>query len=463
MKPGVSLPHAFATTRDGEATQDADELCGLVFEAIDETLGRTGERVGEIAGVATSTFWHSLLGVDRRGAPTTPVLTWADRRAADAASELRERLNEAIIHQSTGCVLHSSYWPTKLLWLSRSHPAAFESSERWISPGEYLHFKLFGEAWASTSMAASTGLFDQNREVWDGEVLRALPVGEEQLSHISDEPARGLQGEWARRWPSLAEVPWFPAVGDGVCSNVDSGCTGRNRLALMVGTSGTMRMLWRADSVEVPEGLWCYRSDPKRFVSGGALSDGGNLVAWLRETLRLPEPEATEELLARMEPDAHGLTFLPLLVGERGPDWADKANGTIAGLSMATTPVEILCAAMEAVALRFTLVAEKLDTAFPEDADSRHVIATGGGLLGSKTWTRIIADALVRSITASAVTEASSRGAALLALETLGGTGIEDIEAPLGETYDPNLSHHAVYKEALNRQRELYETVARRG
>ena len=194
MKPGVSLPHAFATTRDGEATQDADELCGLVFEAIDETLGRTGERVGEIAGVATSTFWHSLLGVDRRGAPTTPVLTWADRRAADAASELRERLNEAIIHQRTGCVLHSSYWPAKLLWLSRSHPEVFESSERWISPGEYLHFKLFGEAWASTSMAASTGLFDQNREVWDGEVLRALPVGEEQLSHISDEPARGLRG-----------------------------------------------------------------------------------------------------------------------------------------------------------------------------------------------------------------------------------------------------------------------------
>lgn len=221
--------------------------------------------------------------------------------------------------------------------------------------------------------------------------------------------------------------------------------------------------MWRAGSVEVPEGLWCYRSDPKRFVSGGALSDGGNLVAWLRETLRLPEPEATEELLARMEPDAHGLTFLPLLVGERGPDWADRANGTITGLSMATTPVEILSAAMEAVALRFTLVAEKLDTAFPEDADSRHVIATGGGLLGSKTWTRIMADALRRPITASAVTEASSRGAALLALETLGGTGIEDIEAPLGEIYDPNPSHHAVYKEALNRQRELYETVARRG
>ena len=86
-----------------------------------------------------------------------------------------------------------------------------------------------------------------------------------------------------------------------------------------------------------------------------------------------------------MEPDVHGLTFLPLLDGERGPGWANRANGTIAGLSMTTTSVEILRAAMEAVALRFALVAEKLDEAFPKEADSRDVVATGGGLLGSRT------------------------------------------------------------------------------
>ncbi|HEX8258960.1 MAG TPA: FGGY family carbohydrate kinase [Rubrobacteraceae bacterium] len=266
---GVSSLHAFATPRDGEATQDADELCELVFAAVDETLGRASERVVEIAGVALSTFWHSILGVASRGCPKPPVFTWADRRAVDAAGELRERLDEAAVHRRTGCVLHSSCLPAKLLWLSRSYPEAFENNERWIPPGEYVHLRLFREAGASTSMASGTDLFDQNREVWHGEVLRALPVEEEQLSHISDEPARGLLGNWARRWPALAKVPWFPAIGDGVCFNVGSGCTGRERLALTVGTSRAMRMLWRADYVEVPEGLWCYRCDPKRSVSGG--------------------------------------------------------------------------------------------------------------------------------------------------------------------------------------------------
>ncbi len=305
-------------------------------------------------------------------------------------------------------------------------------------------------------MASATGLFDQNERHWEGKVIEALPVERSQLSPISDEPLRGLGEEWARRWPALSEVPWFPAAGDGACSNVGSGCTRNDRLALMVGTSGAMRVLWKADSVEIPDGPWCYRADEKRFVMGGALSDGGNLVEWLRNTLRLPEQEEAENLLAGMEPDSHGLTFLPLLAGERGPGWADEANGTIAGLSMSNTPVEILRAAMEAVALRFALIAEIIEEASPGE---KEVVATGGGLLHSPTWIGIMADALGKPVTTSGIQEASSRGAALLALERLGELEIEGVEAPLGETFEPDPGRHEIYREALARQRRLYEAV----
>jgi gluconokinase len=224
----------------------------------------------------------------------------------------------------------------------------------------------------------------------------------------------------------------------------------------MVGTSGAMRVLWKADAIEIPDGPWCYRADARRFVMGGALSNGGNLVAWLRERLRLPEPEETERLLARMEPDSHGLTFLPLLAGERGPGWADQANGTVAGLSMSTTPVEILRAAMESVAYRFALIAEIIERASPGE---KEVVATGGGLLHSPTWTQIMADVLGRPVTVSGVNEASSRGAALLALEALGELEIEETEVPLGETFEPDPDRHEIYRKAIERQRRLYDAV----
>jgi gluconokinase len=450
----TKLDYALEYTPEGGVAVDADELLDLIVRAIDGTLQRAGE--ASISGVAASTFWHSVLGLDREGHPTTPVLYWADRRAAGAARELRGDLDEAAVHRRTGCVLHSSYWPAKLLWLSRERAGDFERTERWVSPADYFYERFFGRTHVGTSMASATGLFDQNRRRWDSEVIEALPVGKTQLSPISDEPLRGLQDEWARRWPALRDVPWFPAAGDGACSNVGSGCTRSDRLALMVGTSGAMRVLWKADSVEIPDGPWCYRADDKRFVMGGALSDGGNLVAWLRETLRLPEPEETERLLAEMEPGVHGLTFLPLLAGERGPGWADEANGTVAGLSMSSTPVEILRAAMEAVALRFALIAEIIEEASPGE---KEVIATGGGLLGSPTWTGIMADALGRPVTTSGIQEASSRGAALLALERLGELEIEEATAPLGETFQPDPERHEIYLKSLTRQRRLYEAV----
>jgi gluconokinase len=451
----VKLDHEFDYTADGGATTDADGLLDLVARAIDGVLSRNPD--AKVLCVAASTFWHSVLGVDRDGRPTTPILTWADRRAADAAADLRDRLDEEAVHRRTGAPLHSSYWPAKLLWLENADPDGFRRTQRWLSPADYFYVRLFGgPPRIGTSMASATGLYDQNRNRWDAGTLEALPVDEAWLPDLSDEPRAGLLGEWARRWPALAEVPWFPAVGDGACSNVGSGCTGSDRLALMVGTSGAMRVLWKAESVEVPPGPWCYRADRQRFVMGGALSDGGNLVGWLRETLRLPDPEETEEVLAKMEPDAHGLTFLPILNGERGPAWADRANGTISGLAMSNTPVEILRAAMEAVAYRFALIAEILDEASPGD---KQVIATGGGLLGSPTWTRIMADALGRPVTLSGVEEASARGAVLLALEALGGPAIEGREVPLGETFEPDPESHEVYREALTRQRRLYEAV----
>src|SRR3712207_7436019 len=38
--------------------------------------------------------------------------------------------------------------------------------------------------------------------------------------------------------------------------SVGSGCTTSARLALMVGTSGAMRVLWKEESVEIPDGPW---------------------------------------------------------------------------------------------------------------------------------------------------------------------------------------------------------------
>jgi gluconokinase len=97
-----------------------------------------------------------------------------------------------------------------------------------------------------------------------------------------------------------------------------------------------------------------------------------------------------------------------------------------------------------------------LETASPGE---KEVIASGGGLLHSPTWTRIMADTLGKPVSVSGVKEASSRGAALLSLEELGGPEVEAAKAPLGETYEPDPDRHEIYRTALERQRRLYKAV----
>jgi gluconokinase len=457
---GARRPYKLDTGGDGRSQADPDALVDLAASAIDEALAER-PRDFEIAGVGMSALWHSVLGVDRFGQATTPALTWADSRAADEARELRARLDERALHRRTGCVLHSSYLPAKLRWLARTQPDVVKSTAGWVSPGEYLLMRFCGVAQVSTSMASGTGLLDVHRGTWDEEALRAAGIDADQLAELSDEPLAGLQGEWAQRWPALARLPWFPAMGDGACSNLGCGAVGPERAALMVGTSGALRVAWRGDRADVPEGLWCYHAGGGRLLMGGALSNGGNVVRWLRETLRLPgdDLDAAEAEIAAMAPLSTGLTVLPLLAGERGPTYADDAHGAIAGLSLSTTPAQLLRATLEGIALRFALVADRLEDALP---GIEEVLATGGGMRASAAWRQIMADALGRPVTESRVQEASTRGAALLALESIGEIeAVEAVGAPTGETVEPDPGRHAAYREAIDRQAALYEATVR--
>ncbi len=231
-----------------------------------------------------------------------------------------------------------------------------------------------------------------------------------------------------------------------------------DRVALTIGTTGAMRVVVpdREVSVKTPLGLWLYRVDGERGLLGGALTEGGNLFAWMGKTLRLDLDQA----LADMRPDSHGLTVLPFLAGERSPGWAENAHATLHGLNLSTRPVDILRAGLEAIALRFALVYQLVNQAVPQ---AREVIASGGAILASPAWMQIIADALDRPLTACAEAEASSRGVALLALESIGELrDLREAPAALGQTYYPDEGRHAKYVEAMERQQELYAALIRR-
>ncbi|RHY33385.1 hypothetical protein DYB32_001668 [Aphanomyces invadans] len=130
---------------------------------------------------------------------------------------------------------------------------------------------------------------------------------------------------------------------------------------------------------KVPRGLFCYRVTSTHAILGGALTDGGSVFEWARQTLALPPGR------------------------ERAPGWHEDAKCTISGITAATTPVHILRAALESVALRLGSIYALLGTVnvrrrgFAKPirvgdfvTPDAQLIASGTALSASPAWRQII-------------------------------------------------------------------------
>ena len=416
LDAGSSSVRAIAFDENGEAEPGEAHLAydDLDADHLVDACRAVLAQVGEGDGLAISCFWHSLVAVDERDRPLTPVLTWRD-----VAGDPPPGLDPDDYHRRTGCFLHPAYWPAKIARLAAEgvRPA------RYLSFGDYLLLRLAGEARTSVSTASGTGLFDPNRLAWDEETLGALRLDPGRLAVVSDEPVAGV----------------WPALGDGACSNVGAGCVTRDRVAVKVGTSAAARVVYNAPRADPRPGLFLYRLDGARLCEGGALSDGGNLHAWLLHTLRDVD---TSEVAARPAA-AHGLTFLPFLGGERSLGWNPRRHGAIEGLTFATTPLDIAQAALESVCYRLADVVDAI-------AGVESIVATGGALLANPAWLQVLADVLGRPVELSAVPEGSARGAALVGLERL---GLPVPPAPLSRVVAPRPDRHQIHLHARGVQR----------
>jgi len=464
------------TRSDGAVEVDADQLLGYIGECLDEILVKADQIASSIIAVATCTFVSSLVGVDQAGLAITPLITYADTRAAADAVSLRQMLDEETIHQVTGCHFHPTYLPARFLWLAREHPALFKqggtggsgetgrsggtgsSGVHWMSIGEYLALRLFGETAVSYSVASWTGLLNHYELTWDRTVMSVLPITTANLSRLQDAdvPFQGLRHEFAARWPALSKIPWFPAIGDGAAANLGSGCVSPHQVAISLGTSSAIRVVMVGEAPPVPKGLWRYRVDRRRALLGGAMSEGGNLFAWLKNILNLNDVNDLEIALAASIPDKHGLTFLPLVSGERSPGWRAEARAALAGLSLATTPLDILQSGLEGITYRLANIFNLLTPLLTGQVE---VIASGGAFLHSPAWLSILADALGQPVKASLVAEPSARGVALQAFEALHILDFSQAPTFTGQPHLPNPERHAIYQKAIQRQQDLYQDL----
>jgi gluconokinase len=327
------------------------------------------------------------------------------------------------------------YWTYRIPWLG-------EGAGHFVGLAEHVGLALLGDPSMSVSMASGTGLLGTAAMTWDEGALELAGTSPGALPPLAPEQWRGrLGGEWRRRWPSLADAAWHPAVGDGAAANLGVGCGSASRVAITVGTSAAVRTLRPAPAGSqlpaLPAGLWRYRAGHDRVVNGAAYSSGGQLYAWalslwegagrpvaaggrpgagdgahddqVRYDVEIPVPAGSE-----------GVLVLPWHAGTRPPaEPVRSGQGCVLGLGLNHTGAHIVSAAVEAVCFQ---LAGGLDDLEAGASQQLEVLGNGGVLERSALWRSRLAGALGRPVLCSRAPETTARGAALVALE--GGAGV---------------------------------------
>ncbi|CEF48979.1 unnamed protein product [uncultured bacterium] len=444
---------------DTDAAGKAELLAKALAEAFEACVGESIEAGRALHGgtfhieaVGVSCFWHGLMGLDAKGKPVTEVITWADSRCREDAEELRGRWDEKAIHRATGCMVRSSYWPAKLMWLRRTNARLFKRVARWVSPAEWLMERWCGVGRCAVGMATGTGLFRPDQLRWDVKILSFLGIDTAQLNPVGDEPL-ATSSAIQERYPELKEARWFPAIGDGAASNLGSGAVEPGLAALNLGTSAALRVMLRGTAAKAPFGLFCYRVDPERYLIGGAISNAGNLRAWcLRELKLSSDADELERALVERKIPQHGLTILPFWVAERAPFWREEMPSMVMGLNPGTTALDILQATTEAVYYRLALIAETVRKA---TGDIPQIIVSGGAQKSPASMRRL-ANILNQPVYPSEESEASLRGAAVFALEKIGAK-VDQFKP--SKPVRPERKIAAVYASAFAMHRALEERL----
>ena len=410
VRPDSSIAHPHqlqvlpSSPSQGFVEFDAAEIARAVLEVSTAALAEGGsvDAVGISSQRASTIVWDRATGD-----PVAPGIGWQDLRTVGYCLAL----------QAQGIRLAPNQSATKLAVLldiadpDRSRDLCAGTVDTWVawtlSRGD-LHV-------SDRSNLAVTGLLDGNAEEWDDTVLDALRIPHRVLPRPVD--SLGALGE-------ASALPGAPPIaglaGDQQASLVGQGCV---LPGLAKATFGTGAMLdlcvgdkrpafpRRGPGGTFPIVAW---SRAGRITWGieAIMMSAGSCVEWLRDDLGILSSVAESDELAASCADSGGVWFVPALLGLGTPLWDYGARGTLLGLTRGSGRAEVVRAVLEGIAHRG---ADLLEAAETDSGLSIGSLRVDGGMSANRTFTQALANAIRRPVETSAVTEATTLGAAYLA------------------------------------------------
>jgi gluconokinase len=396
-----------------------------------------------------SSAMQSIIAIDETGKPLTEAIVWADNRAVEIASELKNSEKGNQFYKNTGIPIHPFSPMTKIAWFREFEKGIFSKTFKFISIKEYVWHHLTHEYCADTSMASGTGLLNIHTLEWDKDVLSYLNIQEQQLSAICEvtHQCKGVSDDFL----------YIIGGGDGALANLGTGAMKENCMALTIGTSGAVRLPISKPFLDNLGRTQCYHLLGNQYLTLGAVNNGAIILQWLKETwLQTNDSfEVLFEEAKQIPAGSEGLLFVPYLLGERAPIWDASAQGVILGMQITHTRAHLVRATLEGILYGLLHVTEILLA--DEDKRKQTKVMTSGGFGKSELWLQMVADIFQMQVETSQTVEGSAWGAVLIGMQSV---GIENkSEHKAGKSYFPDLSLTEAYQNTFAKYKKVYDAV----
>ncbi|MFF4058441.1 FGGY family carbohydrate kinase [Streptomyces sp. NPDC001668] len=431
----------------GCVEQDMDEVYDAVVEVLGKLTGRVPEPV-ELAGLTGQ--GDGVWLVDREGRPVRSALSWMDGRAHELLDQwLADGTFETVFRRTGGAMFPGSPGPL-LAWLDRYDPKSLDAAASAVYCKDMVFQRLTGAARAATDVSdASMPFLDPRARTYDNRVVELLGLTRRRrlLPDVGDPIATGsARGEGLPSGTRLSNGPYdLPAcaLGAGVTAPGDGLLIVGTCLAALVATT-------ELDLTGEPAGLYISTDRPGHRLRAMPAMVGTAALDWVLSTTGVTHAEV-DGLLAATPPGAHGVRVLPYFApsGERAPFVEPHLRAELSGVSLETTPADLIRATCEGIgyAARHCLEAAGLTGS----------LAVCGGGTRSSAWMQLLADVLGRPLRV-VEGEVGARGAVLAAAERYGvslDAGIWTEPTAIVEPEAGRASYYAKgYEEHLGRVEE---------
>jgi len=417
MVASTSAPLSLTSAADGSREQQpADWVAALqaCFHAIDPSLR------SRIAALAVSGQQHGFVPLDSAGEVLAPAKLWCDTSTSAECAQIMDAVGgTARTIALAGNPVLTGYTASKLPWTKTHRPDTYARLATILLPHDYLNFVLTGQRFCEYGDASGTGWLDVRTRTWSTELLRATDPERDLTACL---PPIAAPHELFDINPAAASTLGLPATakvavggGDNMMAAIGTGCVVPGRLAMSLGTSGTL-FAYADTPVVDPDGAWAA------FCS----STGGwlPLICTMNCTVVTEQVAAAfgfstregDDHLRATSPGADGLVMLPFLNGERTPD-LPLGKGVLAGLDTTNmTPAHVYRAAMEGATYSLKY---GFDAFVRAGMTFERIVLTGGGS-NSAEWRQLVADVFGLPVDVPAQSEGAAFGAALQALWALG-------------------------------------------